>query len=628
MQPVERVNLKHVLQTVCVLEAVVLRSFGPDGGQVLFTRDTGQLMLSRSGKRILTALRLDHPLARMVVECAWKHSEVTGDGSKTFVLLLAALLRGIQTEACEGSVASRACMARARHTAEELLAFGLEELGDIIGAKVVPHSVNLSWESIGGRRDEEGPPRVDANADDACDVRRLLAAFFDTRLGCTHSRLMSRLTRDLISLWRRPTDPPSLALRFLEKNLTALHTPVCGFPARCCRLIEGQVIHRDFAPSVLSDGVVLEVGGREGYTEGGIMKYSVWAERSLEGVVGTLRGLGVTLLLSAGKQSEAALAAARRAGISVVECVDEEELSLFAELSGARPAFECWRIGPEHVAELSFCRPVVLGAHSYVQVAFSAPEERGAVRPHSLVVCGAGEGQVEQCARAVRDALRTLLAAEDDSGTSLRPHRLRPPNVETHATTTTTTICTDGASSPREGVWDSRCVLPAGGAFEFLLHRALLQHSQARCSPTPPPPPGRESGVTAVCQLLADALLSIPRLLYCHRPRDFLQARRLSFAMCCRSSTSLCSGLHQGGGGGECSVPVAAGQQSHGLFSDGRSTSDAGLESVVCKYQLILAVLQCLCSVLRVDAVLQVHKTPHTKASPDTDDDDDDEDML
>lgn len=64
MLPVEHLHLEHVLQTVCVLESVVLRSFGPEGGQVLFTRDTGQAMLSRSGTHILTALRLDHPLAR------------------------------------------------------------------------------------------------------------------------------------------------------------------------------------------------------------------------------------------------------------------------------------------------------------------------------------------------------------------------------------------------------------------------------------------------------------------------------------------------------------------------------------------------------------------------------------
>ncbi|XP_034541935.1 Bardet-Biedl syndrome 10 protein isoform X4 [Notolabrus celidotus] len=77
MLPVEHLHLEHVLQTVSALESVVLRSFGPEGGQVLFTRDTGQAMLSRSGTTILTALRLEHPLARMVVECVLKHSAVT-----------------------------------------------------------------------------------------------------------------------------------------------------------------------------------------------------------------------------------------------------------------------------------------------------------------------------------------------------------------------------------------------------------------------------------------------------------------------------------------------------------------------------------------------------------------------
>ena len=64
MLPAESLHLRHVLQTVSALEAVVLRSFGPDGGQLLFTRDSGQVMLTRHGTRILTALRLEHPLAR------------------------------------------------------------------------------------------------------------------------------------------------------------------------------------------------------------------------------------------------------------------------------------------------------------------------------------------------------------------------------------------------------------------------------------------------------------------------------------------------------------------------------------------------------------------------------------
>lgn len=64
MVPVEHLHLDHVAQIVCVLESVILRCFGPDGGQVLFIRDTGQAMLSRTGSQILSALRLEHPLAR------------------------------------------------------------------------------------------------------------------------------------------------------------------------------------------------------------------------------------------------------------------------------------------------------------------------------------------------------------------------------------------------------------------------------------------------------------------------------------------------------------------------------------------------------------------------------------
>lgn len=64
MLQVDQPHFQHVLQIVSALEAVVLRSFGPNGGQVLFIKDTGEAMVTRSGTRILTALRLKHPLAR------------------------------------------------------------------------------------------------------------------------------------------------------------------------------------------------------------------------------------------------------------------------------------------------------------------------------------------------------------------------------------------------------------------------------------------------------------------------------------------------------------------------------------------------------------------------------------
>ncbi|KAM4618878.1 BBSome complex assembly protein BBS10 [Polymixia lowei] len=653
MLQVEHLHLKHVLQTVSVLEAVVLRSFGPDGGQVLFARDTGQVMLSRHGTSILTALHLEHPLARMVVECVWKHSAVTGDGSKTFILLLASLLRGIQTAACKEPHASRTYTSRAareaasaRQLAEELLAFGLEELDDVIKVGVVPYGGSLSW--------EYGPSDtgVAAHADtDTFTVRGLLAAFHYTRLGRAHSDFISRLTCELLSRWRCRDDPPSASLRFIDDNFSALHTPVSGFPTSCSRLIEGQVIHRDFStphpqtdcqpikaaavsgylqPSVLTGGAVLELGGGEPRTEGkrggkerNILNYSAWTERSLECVVATLQSLGVSLLLSAVKQSEAVLALARRAGVCVVECVSEDELSLFTQLSGAKLVSDCRLIGEENVAMLTFCRPILLGAHRYVHVDFYEPEKRFKVKPHSLVVCGPGEGQTEQCARAIRDALRMLLTTwklsrgEEREEKTSPSRKCRSSRAGKCADDTESKFADEAPTSRRCGL-EPGCVVRAGGTFEFLLHRALLQHGYTQSVSGLCTLSHAETGILALCRLLADGVLSVPRQIYSHSSQRFLQTQTqvLSYMR----NHSLPGGHNRSPvqGHGQSNVPVEAGELSddcHGMadFGSGVSMLDSSLESISCKYQLILAVLQCVSSLLRVGAVLHTHTLLRTQ---------------
>ncbi|XP_037623445.1 Bardet-Biedl syndrome 10 protein [Sebastes umbrosus] len=622
MLQVEHLNLdRHVLQTVCALESVVLRSFGPEGGQVLFTRDTGQAMLSRSGTRILTALRLEHPLARMVVECVLKHSTATGDGSKTFILLLASLLRMIHTTACKEPNVSHTYNSReaaeaatARRLADEMLAFVLEELDDLIAIGVVPYGCCLSWEDFSAKT--QSPAHTN-------NVQKLLASFFHTRLGQTHCDFISNLTCELLTHWKFKDYLPSSSLQFVNDNFAALHTPVSGFPISCSRLIEGQVIHRDFAtpyrqtdhqpvkavvftgylqPKLLSAGEVLELGcGEQGMEENSrkersIVQFSAWAERSLECVIAHLQSLGVSVLLSAVKQSAAVLALAAQAEVCIVECVSEDELSLFAQLSGATPVYNCWVIEPEHVATLTFCRPILLGAHRYVHVAFHDSEERVMIKPCSLVICGPGEGQTDQYACAFQDAIRMLLSTWE-------PMSMTATTASKKSTFLHTESQIPNAPPLQQGVLEPGCVIPADGTFEFLLNYALVQHHSSRSV----------SGVPAVSQLLAKALLSVPRQIYSHSPRRFLQTqtRLLSFIQnhshpfslvykqveCPREESKLTKHCCRGA------------DVSSKVFM-----SDSGLESVSCKYQLLLAVLQCVSSLLRVDTVLHTHTAVHTQS--------------
>ncbi|XP_071356302.1 Bardet-Biedl syndrome 10 protein [Trachinotus anak] len=650
MQPVEHFHLKHVLQTVCVLEAVVLRSFGPKGGQVLFTRDTGQAMLSRSGTRILTALRLEHPLARMVVECVSKHSTVTGDGSKTFILLLASLLRMIHAMACKEPNVSHnynsretAEAATARHLADELLAFALEEMDDLIAIGVVPYGFCVLWEDF--TAETQSLAHTNNHG-----VQKLLASFFHTRLGHTHCDFISNLTCELLRHLTFKNDQPSLALQFVNDNFSALHTPVSGFPISCSRLIEGQVIHRDFAvpcprtdhqpvkavvftgylhPQLLGAGDVLEVGcggqmmEENSRKEKSIVEFSAWSERSLKCVIANLQHLGVSVLLSAVKQSASVLALAAQAEMCVVECISEDELSLFAQLSGTTPVSDCWMIEPVNVATLTFCRPILLGAHRYVHVAFSVLEERVMVKPSSLVICGAGEGQTDQYAYAFQDAIRMLLTTcnpIDTSATAISKRTLQSHKSTTDDHSVETAYNSSNAPPFQQRVLVPGCLIPGGGTFEFLLNHALL-HRGHNCSVSD----HTNTGIPAVSQLLANALLSVPQQIYSHSSRHFLQiqTRVLSFIPDHSQTFSLLykqehnMSLMQGHSTGE--LPLGNGKLSmhHCRKADVSSKVfmlDLGLESVSCKYELLLAVLQCVTSLLHVDMVLCTHTALHTQS--------------
>uniref|UniRef100_A0A8C2WCY2 Bardet-Biedl syndrome 10 n=1 Tax=Cyclopterus lumpus TaxID=8103 RepID=A0A8C2WCY2_CYCLU len=588
MPLVEHLHLEHVLQTVCVLESVVRRSFGPEGGQVLFTQDTGQAMLSRSGTRILTALRLEHPLARMVVECVLKHSTVTGDGSKTFILLMASLLRIIHTTACKEPNLSltynskaAAEAATARHLADNMLAFALEELDDLIAIGVVPYGCCLSWEDFTAKT------QLQAHTNNHC-VQSLLASFFYSRLGRTHCEFMSNLTCELLTHWKIENDLPSSSLHFVNDNLAALHTAVSGFPISCSRLIKGQVIHRDFAAHCpQTDHQPVKAVVFTGYLQN-IVHFSTWAERSLECVIAKLQSLGVSVLLSAVKQTAAVLALALQAEMSIVECVSEDELSLFARLSRATPVRDCWVIEPEHVATLTFCRPILLGAHRYEIMCLFLSHPLCISKVTHMIQLILDYTYLNwalilfiflsQVCPSLRDAIRMLLSTWEPTKRTLHSNKSTSLHTDNQIAT---------ATPSKQYVLEPGCVIAAGGTFEFLLNHALLLHGSS-CSFSD----DTIMGVPAVSQLLANALLSVPRQIYSHSPRRFLQTQ-----------TRL---LNEGTLTKHC-CPEA--DPSPKVFM-----LDSGLESVSCKYQVLLAVLQCVSSLLRVDTVLHTHTVLHTQS--------------
>lgn len=317
----------------------------------------------------------------MVVDCVLKHSTATGDGSKTFVLLLASLLRTIHAAARKEPNVSHSYMSRysaeaatARHLAYKIMEFASGQLENVIATAVTPYGRSLSWEGIAATAP------LQPGADGQC-VQKLLASFFRSRLSRSQWDFATSLACDLLTSCKIKGAQLLSSLRFLTDNFPVMHTRVSGFPFACSRLVEGQVIHRDFAtprppadcdlavkavvftgdlePETLTSGEVLDLVS--GQTS--VVEFKAWAESSLRCIFAKLQMLGVSLMLSAVKQTPAVLSLAAQANICLVECVGKDELALFAQLSQAQAVSDCQIIGPHNIATLTFCRPIHLGAH-------------------------------------------------------------------------------------------------------------------------------------------------------------------------------------------------------------------------------------------------------------------------
>lgn len=219
------------------------------------------------------------------------------------------------------------------------------------------------------------------------------------------------------------------------------------------------------------------------------------------------------------------------------------------------------------------------------------------VKPCSLVICAPGEAQTDQCTSAFQDAIRMLLTMWEPTCTT-EASTLRNP-IQPHEWTSLHEYSPAGRTAHRSDrcVLKPGCVIPAGGTFEFLLHHALTQHVHSHSASN-----WTNVGVN-VSQILASALLSVPRQIYSHDPKLFLQAQTRIMSLISNQSRPFMAFKH---------AHIANEDPERGDTPSKLFMLGLGLESISCKYQLLLAVLQCVTSLLRVDAMVRTHTALHS----------------
>ncbi|XP_072186052.1 BBSome complex assembly protein BBS10 [Excalfactoria chinensis] len=671
-------------QEAAALAGAVRGALGPRGGRALLVRPDGRALLTRDGRRLLEALSLQPPTARVMAACACRHQSATGDGAKTFVLLLAAVLGAVR----DGSP---------RRAARALPSFERRVLQRAVARGLRPHLRSAF---------PAGGPGAEL---EAASLRALLEAHLRGRLGPGERRAVALLGCELCARCgaRRPP-----ALRLLCGRFAQLHAAVAGLPLGRSRVLPGVLLRRDFAaycpaggrpravlvtrclrPALTAPGVECAVRSERQH-----LAALRWCGGRTEAVMEHLRSNGVGLLLSGVKQHEEVIYYAKLHGVSVVECLSAEEVSLISEITGISPYDPAGDSLHKEIAEaavVTFCQPLLLGSQRYAHIGFSST---GAFQPHCLLLCAPVDAINEQHAAALHGAFTMLLqlfravdqecGAEGESqngasgvGSGYSPatetqvvtesvscgssqvseHQLgacrgetaaqspglalqgsehpdctppasapgphskelngagstgtpkphaqcecadgmdeshqRHPAVCSHrnystAVAGTATLCEHISISrgPEEAgcgvaqsypcsILEAGSVLPVGGYFEVLLHYYIRHYAKQV----------QQSAVTVISNIVADALLSIPKALY--------GTERNGFAKFYLETTE-------------------ALRKNEPL-----SVSEKGLESVYCKYQLLTSVLHCVTELLNIDLIIGVKRPLQKIEDNDSDDD-------
>lgn len=413
-------SVTAALRVAEVLESIANRCVGPEGGQVLCTKPTGEVLLSRDGGCLLEALHLQHPLARMIVACVSSHLKKAGDGAKTFIIFLCHLLRGLHAVGEKGKDAftSENIQSHERHwkdccqwkcISRALLRFQTQTLGCIIDQYLSRHYLSVFSSSAEGRT--------------LCrrSLESLLEPYFCGRVGRNNHRFISQLMCDYIFKCMACESAVEV-FEFLDNFFVELNVGVTGLPVSDSRIVDGLVLPRDFSVYCPADGgirmvIVTEIlqplfsSSSSEFVLDSETQFQAsqgWIMDRTKTVMNHLCSQNVKLLLSSVKQPEVVIYCARLNSISVVECLSSEEVSLVQRITGLSPCVLPELASQCDIADsalVRFCKPLILRSGRYAHLGLVS---MCAFVPHCVVLCGPVLGLVQQHESAFHGAFKML----------------------------------------------------------------------------------------------------------------------------------------------------------------------------------------------------------------------------
>ncbi|CAH2277931.1 Bardet-Biedl syndrome 10 [Pelobates cultripes] len=677
------INISKILQVAETLESIVCRCFGPDGRQVLFIKSTSELFITKDGRKILECLLLDHPIARMIVNSAFNHFHITGDGVKSFIILLCGILRGLTFNKdllSSGNTSGCTSYQKQRHLLKRisnlLITFQSEVLEHIVSKHLTQHFLSIFSTTT--------KKRLLCRA----SLQSVLDTFFCGRIGYNNCTFLSSLASDFFCKCLPNDECAFEVVDLIDSCFSELYTEIPGLAIDNSRILPGIVLHRDFSVYCTAEGELRALIVSEQIhqslsapdvdavvsSDTHLQLSQSYLRQRTENIIKQLQENQIKLILSCIKQADIVHYFAKQCDISIVDCLPPEELDLVCRITGVSPLSTPLSsdVVFGHVSDtflVTCCQPIVLGSRKYVHLILNSSL---GLQPHCIIVCGPVKGLTEQFISAFHGAFKMLkqlfqpvdgtweqtretldhckpnqcsstlehniscskchketaccdialqgipqaigMDITDSSRVSvLEDHTIKLNNLPCGGIEGTCLNVDDETLEANSSTAESKdqyrknpvlckCfhkrpgatvsvhsmsflgdgfVLPGGGTFEILLHYYLHQFAR-KC---------QDRELAETCSIVGESLLCIPS--YIHSSRK-----------------------------GNISFPLFYSQiisayQTKELIE----VPQAGLESVSCKYQLLVSVLHCISKLVTIDFIIGTKRSVGNIRHEESDDD-------
>ncbi|KAM3926675.1 BBSome complex assembly protein BBS10 [Leptodactylus fuscus] len=355
----------------------------------------------------------------MIVNSSSRHYSITGDGVKSFVLLLCAVLRELQATADKneglllcGKAKLKNQYQRQGHALRRLSTMLLTFQSRVLDRLIEEH---LSPRFLSVFSNMEGNLTL-------CriSIQQTLDTYFSGRIGYNFQEFISQLACEyLYCCFRHSDDIPSV-VSLVSKYFSELLTEVPGLPVDKSRILPGLILHRTFSVYCPAEGEVRAIVISEqiypclSETDTGFLVTSdvqlhqsqLYLRQRIEHILKQLQLKEIKIIFSTLKQHEIVLYYAKLNGISIVDCLPSEEVDLLCMIAGVAPFS-----GPLNDILLTetfpaaSCKPIIIGCKKYVHLVLRSSLT---FQTHSLVLCGPVKGLTEQLVSAFHGAFNML----------------------------------------------------------------------------------------------------------------------------------------------------------------------------------------------------------------------------